>query len=60
VVSPKIFSPKRLFIERIGVRSKPEEMSMISVKDLAIERISVREIEGIPDGEVGGTSMTPE
>jgi len=29
------------------------------MEDLAIERISVREIEGIPDGEAEGTYMTP-
>jgi len=32
---------------------------MISTNDLAIERISVREIEGTPDGEVEETYMTP-
>jgi len=59
IISPRIFSPKRLFIERIGVQSKPEKMSIISTEDLAIERISAREIEGIPDGEEEGTYMTP-
>jgi len=37
-------------------------MSMISTNDLAVERISVREIEGTPDspdGEVKETCMTP-
>merc|ERR1719285_42193 len=53
VVSPKIFSPKRLFIERIGERSKPKEMSIISMENIAIERIPVT--EPISDDQVEQT-----
>jgi len=64
VVSPKIFStktfsPKRFRIERIGVRSKPEEISTISIRDSTFERVSARGMEGIPECEVGETVMTP-
>jgi len=62
IFSPKTFSPIRLLIERIGVQSGPGgqgETSMISMEDLAIEKVQVRELEGIPDCEVKRIDMTP-
>lgn len=58
IFSPEIFSPKRFRIERIGVQSKPEQISTISMKDLGFESISERG-EGIPEFEEGETLMTP-
>jgi len=58
VISPMIFSPKGLFIERIGVRGEPEEMSQCSGEKIAIDRMTGQHIEGIPDGEANGTEMT--
>jgi len=60
IFSTKMFSPKRRSIERIGVQSKPGEIPIISMEDLAIiERVQVRELEGIPDCEMEGIDMTP-
>merc|ERR1719397_587374 len=59
IFSPKTFSPINLLIERIGVQSGPVETSMISMEDLAIGRVQVRELEGIPDCEVKRIDMTP-
>jgi len=49
VLSPKIYSPSMV---RIAVKSKPREMPTIAMKEIAIERMTPRGTDDIPDGEV--------
>jgi len=57
VVSPEIFSPNGVFIDRIGEQSKPEEMSMISAENIATGRVIFAEHNS--NDEVEETDITP-